>query len=295
MDRRLILFLALILGTFGCLPNPSSPKGILGYSKPIPVTATYGVNSPNIRLLCIKHSREFMADGDANLAIQAANSAKAEGLNIKVVGNYFVDGRLIATNPSVERIYNVETLTQYINQYIKTDAKTGDTLIIFTIGHGFPGGSLHNIGERSEVLSVLATAAEKNNQKIFWWQLSCHASAGLPEISSLNPRQQELVSMFASSSAQEQSAAYVQGKIMAKIFDAMAKKSNLIDPNGDGKITADELRKFMNTIDPSYGNRIHAKNSNTVIFGSGGVPWLPIVDRNGPQGQYPEDYVFPPQ
>ena len=258
----------------------------------------YGASSttPKIRLLCIKHSREHMADGDADLAIRAVERSHEKGLDIKVVGNHFVDGRhIVADKEFVLRVYDIETLSKYLKQYIKTDATPGDTLILFTIGHGFPGGTVQNLGQRSDVLKVVAEIAEQNNQKIFWWQLSCYASAGLPSIDTLTPRQQELVSVFASSSASEQSAAYVQGNIMSKIFLSMADKSNTTDPNGDGKITAAELRGFMNTINESYGSRVHAKNNNYVIFGKQGVPRLPIVDRNSLQGKYPDDYVFPPE
>ena len=298
MDRRLfgwILPLVFIFSIVGCGNVNSSTQ------QPTVPTRHYGAEAPtpNIRLLCIKHSREHMADGDANLAIKAAQKAFEKGLNIKVVGNHFVDGRhmgfQMADPETVERMYSIETLSQYLNQYIKTDATPGDTLILFTIGHGFPGGTVDNMGRRSDVLKVIADIAEKNNQKVFWWQLSCYASAGLPDIGSLSPRQQELITIFAASAASETSAAYVQGNIMAKIFNAMAEKSSAIDPNGDGKIAATELRAFMNAINGSYGSRVHAKSGDFMIFGKSSVPFLRIVDRNNPQGKYPEEYVFLPQ
>lgn len=299
MDRRLF-WCFLLVPVFGLL-GLSTPQVEIAENRIPPPTygAVYDVPQPSIRMLCIKHSREHMADGDADLAIKAVKNAAAKGLPIKVVGNHFVDGRLVAGFPDnadfVQRIYDAETLTQYVNQYIKEGATPGDTLIIFTIGHGFPSGGLQNIGQRKDVQKVLAEAAERHNQKIFWWQLSCHASASLPSIDTLTPRQQELVTMFASSAASETSAAYVQGNIMAKIFNAMADKSSSLDANGDGKITAAELRSFMNTINGAYGSRVHAKSPDYVVFGRGGMPVLPIVDRNGPQGRYPDDYVFPPR
>jgi len=305
MDRRLfgwITPIVFIFGIAGCNNvNFVGSNVNSSIQQPTVPNRLYGAEpqSPNIRLLCIKHSREHMADGDANLAIKATQKASEKGLNIKVVGNHFVDGRYMglqnADPETIERIYSIETLSQYLNQYIKTEATPGDTLILFTIGHGFRDGSLDNMGHRSDVLKVIADIAEKNNQKIFWWQLSCYASAGLPDIGSLSPRQQELITIFATSSASETSAAYVQGNIMAKIFNAMAEKSSAIDPNGDGKITAKELRVFMNTINGSYGSRVHAKSGDFTMFGKSGVPLLPIVDRNNPQGKYPEDYVFPPR
>ena len=81
---------------------------------------------------------------------------------------------------------------------------------------------------------------------------------------------------------------------MAKIFNAIAEKNPAID-SGDGKITTAKLRSFMNTINGAYGSRVFAKNPDFTIFGRGGVPWLPIVDRNNPQGKYDEDYVLAPQ
>lgn len=298
MERYLIASVLIIFAALlGC--KTASPIT----TQPAPVEQVYGeqqTQTPAIRLLCIKHSREHMADGDADLAIKAARNAASKGLNIKVIGNHFVDGRLVAgfpeTDPDVvPRIYDAETLSQYLEQYIKAEATPGDTLILFTIGHGFPSGGLQNIGQRNQVQKVIAEAAERHNQRIFWWQLSCHAAAGLPGIETLSPAQQRLLGMFASSSASETSAAYVQGNIMAKVFNAMAEKSSAIDPNGDGRITAAELRTFMNTINGSYGSRVFAKDSSEVLFGRFGVPFLPIVDRNGPQGRYAEDYVFLPQ
>lgn len=251
----------------------------------------YSANKLSIRLLCIKHSREHMADGDADLAIKAAKNAASKGLDIKLIGNHFVDGKFMGED-YIHRVNSVETLTAYVKKYAKVDANPGDTLIVFTIGHGMPSGDLDKLGQRSGVMKILASIAEENNQKMFWWQLSCHACAKLPALDSLTEKQQDLFSMFASSSASETSAAYVQGKIMEKIFMTMAENMPKIDTNNDEKISASELRTFMNTINPAYGSRVFAKEDKP-IFGKPGVPWLPIVDRNNPQGKYEEGYVFP--
>lgn len=258
--------------------------------------STVKAESPNLRLLCIKHSRENMADGDADLAMSAAREAANKGLNIKVIGNHFVDGKMIAKlseDNFVAHVYDKETLTKYVEQYVNVDAVRGDTLIVFTIGHGFQDGTLQNLGPRKDVQKALSDIAEKYNQKIFWWQLSCYASSGLPGIETLNTKQQNLISMFASSAANEQSPAYVQGNIMAKVFNALAERSTAIDPNKDSKVTLKEFRTFMETINPSYGKRTHAKSLETVVFGRQ-IPYIPIVDRNGKQNKYDEDYILLP-
>jgi hypothetical protein len=276
MDRHLLLTIVLVF-SLGCQTQPFLEK---------PLLAVESTPTPSIRLLCIKHSREHMADGDANLAIQAVRTASSKGLNIKVVGNHFVDDKLVY----YQIIENRETLSQYVEQYIKADATPGDTLVIFTIGHGFPNGGLHNIGQREEIMKIIASIAEKHNQKVFWWQLSCYAAAKLPPIESLTPAQQKLVSIYATSSASQTSAAYVQGHIMEKIFLAIADKSPAIDPNKDGKITAAELRTFMG----NNGQRIYANSPEYTIFGKTGIPVLPIVDRNNHQKKYEEEYIFGP-
>lgn len=244
----------------------------------------------SIRLLILKHSYEPMADGDAKLAIQAVNLAANKGLQIKDIGNYNINRQ----GPRyVSKGINLPELKHFISNQMKVDAESGDTLIIFTIGHGFGGGSLDNLGQREGVMSVMAQAAAENGQETVWWQLSCHASAGLPSIDSLSEEQRSLFSIIASSKATELSSAYVQGKHMEKIFLAMAERSLEIDPDGDDEITQGELSDFMNKhIHLGRGNLIFAKNRNEVMFGFGG--WankLPIIDKSGQQNQYPRNYI----
>lgn len=246
---------------------------------------------PAIRMLILKHSREHMADGDANLAIQAVKKAADKGLKIKVVGNHFVDGRLM----TFHYVMNVATIQDLLEQNISSEASSGDTLIVFTIGHGFTSGGLDNIGQRKDVMKVLANAAGKHRQKILWWQLSCHACAGLPDISTLPPDQQELFSIVASSSASDTSAAGVQGRIMEKVFVAMAEKSTKIDPDGNGIITAAKLSSFLNGVSSGMGSRVFSVNQNFRIFGKRTVPKLPIIDRNNQQGKYDEEYILLPE
>lgn len=286
MDCRILFafILALLIGCNKEQPNSVEPRPV---TQPRPVAVKYGEATPKrnqIRLLIIKHSRESMADGDADLAINAAKKAAGQGLDIKVIGNSFVDGRAV----SYSIIESAATFSAYLEEQIKVDAKSGDTLILFTIGHGFQGGGLQNIGQRKDVMKVIADAAERNKQKIFWWQLSCHACSGLPSINSLSPVQQEYLGMYASSSAADTSAAYVQGKIMEKVFIAMAGESSTLDKNGDGRISAKELSSFLGT------DRVFAKADDWAIFGKPWIPFFPVMDRNGTQGTYNEDYILMP-
>lgn len=261
-----------------------------------------------IRLLALKHSKENIADIDANLAMSSVQIAKSKGLEIRGIGNHFInkDGRLqvlflnslISTNridlrDSIE-IQEQTKLQEFISNQMKIDAVPGDTVIVFTIGHGAPNGQLHNIGQRSILMNAIAGAAEENNQRVLWWQLSCYASASLPSISSLPENQQRLLSMIASSNATTESGVGIQGRIMEKVFNAIAEKDKNIDPNQDNVITAEELSNFLKN--SSYraaqdiSSRVIAVNINYAIFGRKNLD-IPVIDRNNPQSKYPEDYV----
>lgn len=284
MDRRVFIPLfALIVACFAIFVEPKTTK-----KEPEPVTSApiqCSVPAQNqIRLLIIKHSRESMADGDADMAIAAARKAADKGLDIKVVGNSFVDGRAVAFTI----IEDATTFTTYLEEHIKESAKAGDTLILFTIGHGFQNGSLQNIGRRTDIMNVIASAAERNKQKVLWWQLSCYACAGLPSINSLPASQQEYLSIYATSSASQTSAAYVQGRIMEKVFIALADKSPSLDKDNNGRITASELSSFLST------DRFFARSQDWNVFGKPWIPFFPVMDRNGRQGTYQEDYILMP-
>lgn len=263
-------------------------------SAPKPKAASHREDGPHIRLLILKHSIESMADGDADLAINAAKKAAAKGLVIKDVGNHYID------NNGKVQFYvwsDLPKLQEFVSQQMKVDAEPGDTLIVFTIGHGHEGGGLHNLGQRSDVMKAIAQAAEVNQQRTLWWQLSCHACAKLPEIRSLPASQQEYFSMFASSTANELSAAGVQGRIMERLFVAMAEKSPAVDPDGDGVILAKELKEFLNKDRAGRGNLFFAHDPSDEIFGAGGglANQIPIIDRNRPQSKYPKNYIPVPK
>jgi len=245
----------------------------------------------SIRLLILKHSVISMADRDAELAIQAVSVASARGLQIEEIGNHFInrDGRIQRFAMS-KTLYGSAQLKDFINQQMKISAAYGDTLVVFTIGHGFSSG-LQNIGERRILTSAIAGAAAENSQRTLWWQLSCHATAGLPSISELPAAEQELFSMVASSDASETSAEGVQGRIMQKVFVAIANDSDEIDPDHDNVITAGELRRFLTNIG-GIGRRVFAKSADTVIFGRGFNPgMIPILDPYNPNRTFPENYL----
>jgi hypothetical protein len=261
--------------------------------------------------LALKHSKENIADIDANLAMSSVQGAKSKGLEIKGIGNHFInkDGRfqvlflnsLISTNRIDLRegieVQEQTKLQEFISQQMKIDAEAGDTVIVFTIGHGSANGQLHNIGQRSILMNAIAGAAEENNQKVLWWQLSCFASASLPAINSLPESQQKLLSMIASSDATTESAVGVQGRIMEKVFNALAEKNKSIDPNQDSVITAEELTNFLKNCEyraaQDISSRVIAVNINFAIFGRRSLD-IPVVDKNNPQKKYPDDYVpFP--
>lgn len=248
----------------------------------------YQKSDAKVRLLILKHSWEPMADGDANLAIEAVNAAKANGLEIKEIGNYRID-------KSGKRYYvdyeNLAEFQSFISDSMKVDAEPGDTLIIFTIGHGFGDGSLDGLGQRSNVLKAIAGAAAENQQATIWWQLSCHAAAGMPAMTSLASDEQELLTVVNSSEANSVSAAGVQGEIMKKVFNALAKESPDLDVNGDGRITAKELRDFLNK-GTSYRGVISTSDQDHIVFGYINLAnQVPIYDWDFPGGELPKNYI----
>jgi hypothetical protein len=284
-----LLLLATALVGLKATPTPTAVE----VERPVyQVINTQRVETPyRIRLVALKHSHISMADGDANLAIQAANAARSKGLDIRDVANQNID-----PNGAVKVVMwtenDPEKLKAYISSLMKIDAQPGDTFIIFTIGHGSPDGSLQGMGQRAWLFKAFAAAAEENQQRTLWWQLSCHASAGLPAISTLPPSQQEYFSVYASSTAQNTSAAGVQGRIMEKVFLALANRDRSLD-DGSDIVTAARLRNFLNGVSNASGNLLYAANPDTPIFGGGfGLAnQLPIVDRNSQPQQYPKNYI----
>lgn len=246
-----------------------------------------------VRLLVLKHCFEQMADGDANMAIEAVNLAAGKGLSIKEIGNFHINREGQAQRRLV--FYNADGLKTFVSSQMKVSAQSGDTLVIMTIGHGSNTGYLQSLGQRQDILRVLAEAAAENQQETLWWQLSCYASNRL-DITKCTPQQLEHFSIVASSDANTQSPAYVEGKIMEKVFIAMANKDSKLDSNQDDAIVAKELAVFLESVDRGRGQLVYARSPDERLFGPGGIARkIPIVDHNNPQGKYPEDYVPFPQ
>lgn len=175
---------------------------------------------------------------------------------------------------------------------MKINAKTGDTLVVFTIGHGGRTGNLDTLGQRQEIMTAISQAAAENNQETVWWQLSCFASANLPKITELSLKEQSLFTVIASSDAHTESPAQVEGKIMQKVFVAMAEKSDAIDPDHNQIIVAEELANFLSKIEKKREQLVYAKSPQEPVFGLTSQAWLhPIIDRNNQQQQYPLDYI----
>lgn len=249
----------------------------------------------HIRLIAMKHSHISMADGDANLAISEARKAASKGLSIQIIGDHNIDKDGKRTSLMEVEFWNIDGFKRYVSNQMRVDAKPGDTFVMFTIGHGFSSGGLENMGQRKAVMQAIGEAAAENHQKTLWWQLSCHATAALPDISDLSPDQRQWLTIVASSDASQLSPAGVEGRIIGQVFNAMAERSEAIDPNGDNMIIGHELKKFLGTTSPSRGSRCFMDDYNNVVFGFHNIAnQIPIKDWNRPQRGYPDDYVPSP-
>lgn len=245
-----------------------------------------------IRLLVLKHCPDKIANTDSEEAIAAANLAATRGLSIKDIGNFHInkegetDSALVWTKFCFGD--DLKGLKAFISEQMKIGAVPGDTLIIYTIGHGGEDGVMR-LGPRGPIVKIIAEAAEENNQETFWWQLSCHAGAGLPDIGALTPRQQELFAMSASSPGDELSYFCTQGDQMEKVFLAIADGS--IDLDRDDIVTAGELKAFMTkNYGKKRGNLIFARDPTEPIFGRL-QNRIKIVDPRIPSKVFPFDFV----
>lgn len=246
-------------------------------------------NRTVVRLLILKHCRERLAEDESRDIIQAANLAQSRGLDIESIGSIHVDqgGRV-----SWSEKMTLPQFQAFLSEQMKVNAKSGDTLVIYTTGHGSAGGSLQILGPREPVARAMAAAAAENNQETLWWQSSCYAASGLPAISSFTAREQKLFSMIASSSANNPSYWGDQTEPMKKVFVALAERSSEIDPNQNGVVTAQELAAFMNKNKNGSGDRLYAKSENEPIFGWYDIAnMIPIVGPDGQRIRTPEGYI----
>jgi hypothetical protein len=253
----------------------------------------------SIRLLILKHAPDEIANLDGDFAVVAANVGSTKGLSIEEIGNFHINkqGR---TNESLvySKVFNdLEGLKQFIKEQAKVGAKDDDTLMVYTIGHGGGDGSLMRLGQRAGLMRILAEVSEENQQRIFWWQLSCHAAASLPSVNTLTEEQKPLFSMTASSPANEVSYFNTQSQLMEKMFVALAEKNKSIDPDQDGNVDAGELKDFMiKNYGQKRGSLMYAADPKQIVFGLNGslANKIPIIDRNNTQKDYPKYYIpFP--
>ncbi len=231
----------------------------------------------SIRILILKHTYEQNAENEQRGIIKAANLAASKGLSIRDIGGHHVDG-----NGHRVSWQNVafNDLKGFISEQMRVSAIVGDTLIIYTTGHGSSGGYMAQFGYRKKIGKIFASAAAENEQETLWWQSSCYAAAGLPIISSMSEREKEYFSMIASSTENRLTYWGDQTPRMRKVFVAMAEKDPAIDPNGDSVVTAGELRDFLNNkVKRGAGDLVFASNPDEPIFGLDWANSIPIIDR----------------
>tara|TARA_Y100000034_G_scaffold43496_3_gene53120 strand:+ start:38139 stop:38984 length:846 start_codon:yes stop_codon:yes gene_type:complete len=242
-----------------------------------------------VRLLILKHSFEQVAKDEEIAIVQAANLAATKGLQIKDIGSHHINGE---GKINWGKKCTLSNLKAFVSEQMKISAQAGDTLIIYTTGHGDSGGGLSRLAQRKTVMTAFAEAAEENNQETLWWQSSCYAAAGLPPISNLNQMQQRLFSMIASSNANRSSYWGDQNNVMKQTFLSLAREDGRLDQNKNGRVTHKELKQFLRKVKKEC--ILYSSGPDEIIFGAFG-PWdIPIVDRNNPQKKYSDDYIAIP-
>jgi hypothetical protein len=242
-----------------------------------------------VRLLILKHARESLAEKDHREMLQAVDFGKSSGLTIQELGGHHIDKDGVHENIVWGKICSLQDLKAFINEQMKAHAVKGDTFLIYTTGHGSPSGYLATLGMRKDIQRIFAECAEENNQETLWWQSSCYAAAGLTPINQLPERQQNLFSMIASSDAEHVSYWGHCVRPMREMFEALGKENSEIDPNQDGEITCNELRKFLKNSKKEL--ILFSKSEEEPIFGVFG-PWnIPVIDRLEQQGDYKRDYI----
>jgi len=246
-----------------------------------------------VRFLVLKHCTESIANKNANQAVEVANIAASKGLRIKDIGTHLVNGegpinRVVWSSKKV----SLSNLKEFLCKQMKVDAVLGDTLLIYTCGHGSNSGFMAEFGERNVIGKIFAEAAGECKQETLWWQSSCYAASGLPKISNMPENQQKLFAMIASSPANKVTYWGDQIDPMKKVLTAIAEESPDIDPNQDQVIEAGELRSFMNNhVKSGSGNLLFARAEDEPIFG-----WrdyaneIPIY-QGGKKIKMPENYI----
>jgi len=250
-------------------------------------------NGIGVRILILKHCFERVAEKEQRELIKVMNLAADKGLDIKDIGGHFVNG-----NGKIDRHLwkecSFSQLKDFIVQQMRIGAEPGDTLIIYTTGHGSRGGSLARFGKRSMILTAFAEAAEEAEQETVWWQSSCYAAAGLPPLSSLNKVQQELLTLITSSHANRVSYWGDQTEVLKRVFIALAEieTSLELDKNQDGIIVAGELSDFIKTVKKE--NMVFAISPDEPVFGLDWPNRIPIRNMDGNLFNAPKKYIPKP-
>jgi hypothetical protein len=267
--------------------------------KPIPVRTDVGsdvqyvgvveIDTYSLRLIILKHSWEAMADNDARLVVEAANLASKKGLQLQNLGDFRIDqnGRRNYDEGFTFHKCALDKLKDFISEQMKVKAQSGDTFVVMTIGHGQPNGGLQHIGQRSGILEAISKAADENEQRTLWWQLSCHAAAALPK-----PNSPLLTVVASSDAAHESPAGGVEGKVVGKVLSALASKDKALDSDGNGVVTAGELKAFIDAMQARVGRTVFAQSLEQPVFGFDPLAWkIPVLDRNGTARRYPHNYI----
>lgn len=257
---------------------------IFSLGKDALATTSVALNNISIRVLILKHSNEKMADDDAKMVVNAVNKATNDDLDVIEIGNHFIH-ETKKIRIAICNYAEIPNLRAFISDKLKVNKTPNDTVIVFTVGHGSTSGYLHNLGERSELQKAIAEAAEENDQKVLWWQLSCYSAARLPPIETLTPRQQELLSVLNTSDEKTPSPAYVEGKIMEQLFSAMAQNSNELDVDQNWEITGIELRDYLDKVKKGRGSLLRTFNFHDSIFGINLANRILILDHTSQKSQ----------
>ncbi len=274
--------------------------------KPVSYNSVVGkinLESVAIRLIVLRHCPDAAGNPDARGVLEAVNIGASKGLNIKDLGDFRITpngGTELRRKVVWQAASNDKFagLKEFISEQMKVDAVPGDTMIIYTMGHGGGDGLLVTLGQRKEILKVIAEAAEENSQETLWWSMNCHADAYLPRINTLNETQQELVSVLPTSTAHDLSWFSGEIAVFKKLFTKMAEEPKEIDKDGDEVIVAKELADFLNSYKFSghpngsnKGSLLLSKSPDEPIFGLLGGIARNIKIINKTEGNYPEKYI----
>jgi hypothetical protein len=216
---------------------------------------------PKIRILMLRHDFDGATALDIDMTYGAVvHAIKEQQLPVEVIGSYgWISNDLTALSP-------------WLVPLMKEKATPGDTLIIYTAGHGTPNHELNSwpanhlvgLGPRRDVCEAIAAASDQTGQRVIWWQLSCFAASGLPDCNKWTPARRKRFCVMNSSAADAPSRAGAQSFVLARVLAALA--DGRMDLNDDGIIDANEMRASLNaTRSDPRGRLLHA-SPDCVLF-----------------------------